>query len=89
MKDEEEKEESEVKKLKKEEQLVMTGLTDVQIRERMGEVVGEAKDEDLGEVFSSKMQHHKTFSSRCFSLRLIGRRWQSTKGRGTRRRTPR
>ena len=59
MKDEEEKEESEVKKLKKEEQLVMTGLTDVQIRERMGEVVGEPKDEDLGEVDREKMAEYQ------------------------------
>ena len=59
MKDEEEKEESEVKKLKKEEQLVMTGLTDVQIRERMGEVVGEPKDEDLGEVDKEKMAEYQ------------------------------
>ena len=59
MKDEEEKEESEVKKLKKEEQLVMTGLTDVQIRERMGEVVGEPKDEDLGEVDKEKMTEYQ------------------------------
>ena len=59
VKDEEEKEESEVKKLKKEEQLVMTGLTDVQIRERMGEVVGEPKDEDLGEVDKEKMTEYQ------------------------------
>ena len=59
MKDEEEKEASEVKKLKKEEQLVMTGLTDVQIRERMGEVVGEPKDEDLGEVDREKMAEYQ------------------------------
>jgi len=59
VKDEEEKEESEVKKLKKEEQLVMTGLTDVQIRERMGEVVGEPKDEDLGEVDREKMAEYQ------------------------------
>ena len=50
VKDEEEKE-GEIKKLKKEEEkLVMTGLSDVQIKERMGEVVGEPKDEDLGQV---------------------------------------
>ena len=59
VKDEEEKEESEVKKLKKEEQLVMSGLTDVQIRERMGEVVGEPKDEDLGEVDREKMAEYQ------------------------------
>ena len=59
VKDEEEKDESEVKKLKKEEQLVMTGLTDVQIRERMGEVVGEPKDEDLGEVDREKMAEYQ------------------------------
>ena len=47
---EEDEEEGETKKLKKEEKLVMTGLSDVQIRERMGEVVGEPKDEDLGQV---------------------------------------
>lgn len=51
VKDEEEEKEGEIKKLKKEEeQLVMTGLSDVQIKERMGEVVGEPKDEDLGQV---------------------------------------
>ena len=61
VKDEEEEKEGETKKLKKEEeQLVMTGLSDVQIKERMGEVVGEPKDEDLGQVGNCRMwiYHH-------------------------------
>merc|ERR1719205_359756 len=37
----------------------MTGLTDVQIRERMGEVVGEPKDEDLGEGDKEKMAEYQ------------------------------
>ena len=56
VKDEEEEKEGETKKLKKEEeQLVMTGLSDVQIKERMGEMVGEPKDEDLGQVGNCTM----------------------------------
>ena len=60
VKDENEKEEGETKKLKKEEeQLVMTGLSDVQIKERMGEVVGEPKDEDLGQVCDCYYKIHQ------------------------------
>ena len=86
VKDEEEKEEGETKKLKKEEeQLVMTGLSDVQIKERMGELVGEPKDEDLGQVSNCKSKF--TINSfKLFSARLTGRRWQSTKEQGIRRR---
>ena len=64
MKDEEEeKEEGETKKLKKEEeQLVMTGLSDVQIKERMGELVGEPKDEDLGQVGDYKSKSIKSLN---------------------------
>ena len=61
---EEDEEEGETKKLKKEEKLVMTGLSDVQIRERMGEVVGEPKDEDLGQV--QKLQFIKDFQNIFF-----------------------
>jgi len=60
VKDEEEEKEGEIKKLKKEEeQLVMTGLSDVQIKERMGEVVGEPKDEDLGQVDREAMAEYQ------------------------------
>ena len=86
MKDEEEKEEGEAKKLKKEEeQLVMTGLSDVQIKERMGELVGEPKDEDLGQVSNCKSKFTIKIS-KWFSARSTGRQWQSTKKQGIRRR---
>lgn len=39
-----------VKKLRSEEQLVMTGLGDEEVKEMIGETVKEPKDEDLGEV---------------------------------------
>ena len=66
VKDEEEKE-GEIKKMKKEEEkLVMTGLSDVQIKERMGEVVGEPKDEDLGQVRNCKCPMKVIFSSMMF-----------------------
>ena len=42
----------EVKRMKgrQEEKLIMTGLSDAEIKERMGEGVKEPKDEDLGQV---------------------------------------
>lgn len=43
-------EEAEHKKMKGEEKLIMTGLSEVEIKERLGEVVKEPKDEELGEV---------------------------------------
>ena len=42
--------EADPKKMKGEEKLIMTGLSEVEIKERMGEVVKEPKDEELGEV---------------------------------------